>query len=424
MDVSTIDATELVERVDSSRRRINGRCKGLLEVTATKNSDENSHTQDYYVDFLHRTVKDFLMTTEIRRVFVSWQPEDFDADFAICQSSLAEFKSGVNNKAQARGALHNFLYSAKQLELKHGETPTHYLHELERAGELCRSQRGLSSEYPWRLLGVTCFVEVVISADLLLFAKTRSLEFPRLFGIPNSRSVHLFEITNVSLDMVRLTLSMTSSLLGELVPISPAMMDCLINALSSGDKPYHESLELLTMMSGYASFDTTILPPRLQDDVNMAIARQIEESGVVKGRTTLSGLAEVEPASKPVVGMGISRHALDVGPGTMVDALRAATQRSHGNASPSLCNATTGSAQNAIISRSRIGLDAAHDPSNHQAVRPTHGSNSKRTNAPAHHSPHDRSTGPTYGSNESRTYPEQLTSKQGFFRGLRNKIFR
>ncbi|OAL44761.1 hypothetical protein IQ07DRAFT_648965 [Pyrenochaeta sp. DS3sAY3a] len=60
--------------------RINGRCKGLMEV-----SNEG-------VDFLHRTVKDFFETSEINALLIEWQQPGFNPDLALCTILLAEFK--------------------------------------------------------------------------------------------------------------------------------------------------------------------------------------------------------------------------------------------------------------------------------------------------------------------------------------------
>jgi len=462
-DTCDMNQSELINRVESSKRRINGRCKGLLEVTATDSAEDG---QNFYVDFLHRTVKDFLMTTEIRRVFISWQPEDFDADLAICQSSLAEFKSGADRKAQARGALHNFLYSAKQLELKYQETPTHYLHELERAGELCRSRRGLSSEYPWRLLGVTCFLEVIISADLLLFAKTRCIEFPRLFGIPNSRSTNLFQITNVSLDMAQLTLSNTSSYLGVAVPIGAALKKDF--GVFFRLKQPSEVVEWIKMMSNHASFDKCILSEtrylsetkRLseiqflfnssQDAVDNIIKSNIEKNIVVQKKPTRLGLNDVVPVSKIVEETGISKRMLDVGPGVLATALRTAPVRNDSNAisGAAMFRGAQNTTPGDMRGRSSVTQvpnwnktdRPTHDPYGHQMNEPTYDHNWNQTNVATQQAGATNwgqaipgtqdvyrsqpQTGSRILLNNHETSPEEPTPKRGFFRKLRRKLLR
>ncbi|KAK5991720.1 hypothetical protein PT974_07753 [Cladobotryum mycophilum] len=59
LPIQSLDSSELRAREDEMTRRLNGRFKGLLEVTILPN-----HMAPYKhrVDFLHRTVKDFLRT--------------------------------------------------------------------------------------------------------------------------------------------------------------------------------------------------------------------------------------------------------------------------------------------------------------------------------------------------------------------------
>ncbi|RDW56684.1 hypothetical protein BP6252_14036 [Coleophoma cylindrospora] len=61
-------------------RRLNSRCKGLLEIQGKK------------VEFLHRTVRDFLNTAEMRDFIASKAPQDFDPSFSIFQAYVAWIK--------------------------------------------------------------------------------------------------------------------------------------------------------------------------------------------------------------------------------------------------------------------------------------------------------------------------------------------
>jgi hypothetical protein len=51
---------EIQSRQEDMRRRLDARCKGLLEVI----HDSSSH--NLKVDFLHRTVRDFLATKDMQ----------------------------------------------------------------------------------------------------------------------------------------------------------------------------------------------------------------------------------------------------------------------------------------------------------------------------------------------------------------------
>ncbi|KAF2248097.1 hypothetical protein BU26DRAFT_458181, partial [Trematosphaeria pertusa] len=68
LDITVLKSKELKNRHKQTKRRLNGRCKGLLEVH--RNYWEVD-LFDYQIDFLHRTVRDFFMTEEMRHEFES-----------------------------------------------------------------------------------------------------------------------------------------------------------------------------------------------------------------------------------------------------------------------------------------------------------------------------------------------------------------
>lgn len=97
--------------------RINGRFKGLLEVNQAKTSTTPTTTsigpcidRESKVDFLHRTVKDFLFTSECQQLLSSWAPSSFDVNYSLSQVYLADLKELLGNAwASSRKS------SAKQL---------------------------------------------------------------------------------------------------------------------------------------------------------------------------------------------------------------------------------------------------------------------------------------------------------------------
>jgi hypothetical protein len=79
-------------RLAQMRKRLNACCKGLLEVHSTKFCGE----EDFFylkVDFLHRTVRDFLRDPDMQNELGKWVGTDFDANIAICQSLIAQVKT-------------------------------------------------------------------------------------------------------------------------------------------------------------------------------------------------------------------------------------------------------------------------------------------------------------------------------------------
>ncbi|ORY10262.1 hypothetical protein BCR34DRAFT_602241 [Clohesyomyces aquaticus] len=146
MPLERITDVQFDTRVEQTRIRITGRGKGLLEVNPSNSSTLNpskGSKEAFFesrVDFLHRTVKDFLMTTNIRDTFVAWQQRDFDASLAICQSSLAVLKcsGGGEQIATTRMsiAVQSIMESAKALELKGETSHIPIMRELERLSQL------------------------------------------------------------------------------------------------------------------------------------------------------------------------------------------------------------------------------------------------------------------------------------------------
>jgi hypothetical protein len=76
------------------RKRLNACCKGLLNVRfydPCKSLDKappssSSALFDWKVDFLHRTVRDFLMIPDWQDLLDKWAGSDFNADLIICKA--------------------------------------------------------------------------------------------------------------------------------------------------------------------------------------------------------------------------------------------------------------------------------------------------------------------------------------------------
>ncbi|KAL2060353.1 hypothetical protein VTL71DRAFT_9748 [Oculimacula yallundae] len=103
---------ELLSISKHMRRRLNSRCKGLLEVpTRTRDQDlikfeEREIDEPAYANFhdpgrsmarmqvqyLHRTVKDFLESPDIWAWVIEWGPKDFQPGTSLARSSLLELK--------------------------------------------------------------------------------------------------------------------------------------------------------------------------------------------------------------------------------------------------------------------------------------------------------------------------------------------
>jgi hypothetical protein len=87
------DITIMDSRQKAMQRRITGRTKGLLEV-AGKVSNSSSHLYfKYRVEFLHRTVRDFLNTEYMQLYLSSITPGTYNTSFALSRGFLACLKT-------------------------------------------------------------------------------------------------------------------------------------------------------------------------------------------------------------------------------------------------------------------------------------------------------------------------------------------
>lgn len=84
--IKSISEEEEAAQCETIERRPNSRCKGLLEPHRGQSCDEYSNSDgvvaeriSYEVDFLHRTVRDFLSTPTVRIKLVAPDTPEFNA---------------------------------------------------------------------------------------------------------------------------------------------------------------------------------------------------------------------------------------------------------------------------------------------------------------------------------------------------------
>jgi hypothetical protein len=152
MKMESLEAAAIQERERIMRKRINARCKGLLQFEA-RSSFSESHPSEFQVEFLHRTVRDFLMTEDLQKLILTWLASTFNPNLTACQTLLAEFKSraacdiershGFNPEVFAMWLaragpgiatiLEDFMYHVRQVELRDNACPFALVYELERS---------------------------------------------------------------------------------------------------------------------------------------------------------------------------------------------------------------------------------------------------------------------------------------------------
>lgn len=145
----SLDADSLRYQAESARRRLNSRCKGLIEVPSysTKGSEAT-------VEFLHRTVRDFVSRLDIQEYFRRVE-NNFDPLRAIGASSILYLKSvertGERRPARRDTVMTEFLVAAKIVEKLGAEEALgreRVAVELERLFEMIYEYKHVSDEFP------------------------------------------------------------------------------------------------------------------------------------------------------------------------------------------------------------------------------------------------------------------------------------
>jgi hypothetical protein len=82
-------------RTDTMRRRLNSRCKGLLEVGRPATNDPSS--QEPTVQYLHRTVKDYIEDEDIQATLKATLTSPFDAHLKLAAGYVSHIKATDDN---------------------------------------------------------------------------------------------------------------------------------------------------------------------------------------------------------------------------------------------------------------------------------------------------------------------------------------
>lgn len=212
MPVAQLEQREMQARQEEMHKRLNGRCKGLLEVTQVQYADA---PYDCRVDFLHRTVKDFLRTKDMQQQLMQWTShslvrsdsgferrsqivaEPFNAYLTVCKSSLAELKSAPVKYGYLKGPgpmqdlISDFFFAAQQYESTMGRTLTNLISYLDgtiKQHVVCFPTQ--QPNYPWANWESKDVLTHAIRWNLLLHIK-QGVDLKRL---STSERYHLLSI--------------------------------------------------------------------------------------------------------------------------------------------------------------------------------------------------------------------------------------
>jgi len=143
--------------------RVNGRSKGLMEVKGIdRDGTEDNYTPEMMVheysvisilrvDFLHRTVMDFLKIPETEALLQKWQQPKFEPDLVLCKMLLAEIKYiGLSDRPRGtrilESAVEAFFQSAQRCERTASRILSIYLDDLAKTQDSILKSGAISNQ--------------------------------------------------------------------------------------------------------------------------------------------------------------------------------------------------------------------------------------------------------------------------------------
>jgi len=128
--------SQIQRSVNQTQRRLNGRFKGLLEPAST-----TYIVADTTVDFLHRTLRDFLATDRMKKKLQSWAGQELNVYTAISRALVAEAKFIEKDPAPAK--LSRAIQFASRGAFETGDTADYFaiIDQVELIGERLRPIR-------------------------------------------------------------------------------------------------------------------------------------------------------------------------------------------------------------------------------------------------------------------------------------------
>ena len=139
LDIRPYSNREIEDIYDTVKRRLNARCKDMLEVSV----EPYLHPFcGYRVGFLHRTVRDYLIAPRMRKMLNGWATKEFDAISSLCKAHLAQMMSlPWPCEAMQRPSVvkeffrlvNEFMYYASKLERENGLSNVALINALDHA---------------------------------------------------------------------------------------------------------------------------------------------------------------------------------------------------------------------------------------------------------------------------------------------------
>ena len=147
LDIRPYSNREIEDIYNTVKRRLNARCKDLLEV----NVEPYSHPFcGYRIGFLHRTVRDYLVAPQMRKMLNGWAAKGFDAVSSLCRAHLAQIMSlpwpceGLQRPSVVKEffrLVNGFMYYAAKLEREKGLSDVALIDALDQAASIYWERR-------------------------------------------------------------------------------------------------------------------------------------------------------------------------------------------------------------------------------------------------------------------------------------------
>lgn len=90
------EGADIQYRVKEMRKRLNSRCRGLIGITKFGNDASAAFLRSLTVQYMHRTVKDYMDRKDTHQRLLGMLNERFDPYVRLCSASLAMWKSHVD----------------------------------------------------------------------------------------------------------------------------------------------------------------------------------------------------------------------------------------------------------------------------------------------------------------------------------------
>ncbi|KAI1411986.1 hypothetical protein F5Y13DRAFT_200321 [Hypoxylon sp. FL1857] len=215
--IGRLSENELEERMKHIPYRLDARCKGLLEIV--RGRDVNSLYDEYEVDFLHRTVRDFLHgSRDVHDMFQQALDDEFSPSLILCNAFLADLKLSWITWSPAGVSGVSSLYTVKRL-LSYAQQAQGELHDNSKLYPILdETERVLlapGSRYPYKDHGVAAFLGQATESALCDYVNRRLSNEPLC---RNSKTGSILSSTGRPL----LDYALQS------IPVDPKMVQCLL----------------------------------------------------------------------------------------------------------------------------------------------------------------------------------------------------